>query len=145
MTASLPNSRDTALQDRARRVIPNGMWGHIATRSIAPGYPQFFSRADGCRVWDADGNEYIDFMCAWGPNVLGYHHEAVDAAALAQLQVVDSGNGPTETLVWLPPVMQGVFSLNGSDRVQSCVRPSVVAVSLATGRYGDLRIRSRTR
>ena len=53
--------------------------------------------------------------------------------------------GRGEALVWLPPVMQGVFSLNGSDRVRSCVRPSVVAASLAAGRYGDLRIRSRTR
>ena len=129
MTASLVNSRDIALQDRARRVIPNGMWGHMATRSIAPGYPQFFSRADGCRVWDADGNEYIDFMCAWGPNVLGYHHEAVDAAALAQLRVVDSGNGPTETLVELAEELTAtldhadwcLFQKNGTDATTACI------------------------
>jgi signal transduction histidine kinase len=48
-----------------------------------------------------DGNEYIDFMCAWGPNVLGYKHPQVQAAALAQMAAVDAGNGPTEVLVEL--------------------------------------------
>ncbi|ESW61752.1 MAG: glutamate-1-semialdehyde 2,1-aminomutase [Rhodobacter sp. CACIA14H1] len=129
MTAPLGNSRDQALQDRARHVIPNGMWGHMATRAITPGYPQFFSRADGCRVWDADGNGYIDFMCAWGPNVLGYHHPEVDAAALRQLQVVDSGNGPTETLVELAETLTPtlahadwcLFQKNGTDATTACV------------------------
>lgn len=129
MQAPLGNSRDLALIDRARHIIPNGMWGHMATRAITSGYPQFFSRADGCRVWDADGNEYIDFMCAWGPNVLGYRHPKVEAAALAQLQVVDSGNGPTETLVELAELLTStldhadwcLFQKNGSDATTACV------------------------
>lgn len=129
MTAPLSNSRDLALLDRARQVIPNGMWGHMATRMIAPGYPQFFSRADGCRVWDVDGNEYIDFMCAWGPNLLGYHHPRVEAAAQAQLKMVDSGNGPTETLVELAELMTAtldhadwcMFQKNGTDATTACV------------------------
>ena len=78
MSRDLPNSKDTELLQRARKVVPNGVWGHMATRGIGPGYPQFFSRSEGCRVWDVDGNEYIDFMCAWGPNVLGYKHAEVD-------------------------------------------------------------------
>ena len=148
MNAPLGNSRDLALQDRARHVIPNGMWGHMATRSIAPGYPQFFSRADGCRVWDADGNEYIDFMCAWGPNVLGYHHPAVDAAAAEQLRVVDSGNGPTETLVELAETLTStldhadwcLFEKNGSDATTACVTIARTAtgkrkVIMAKGAY----------
>jgi glutamate-1-semialdehyde 2,1-aminomutase len=129
MTAPLANSRDLALLDRARQVIPNGMWGHMATRMIAPGYPQFFARADGCRVWDVDGNDYIDFMCAWGPNVLGYHHPRVEAAALAQLKAVDSGNGPTETTVELAELMTAtldhadwcMFQKNGTDATTACV------------------------
>lgn len=129
MTALLGNSRDAALVERARHIIPNGMWGHMATRAIASGYPQFFSRADGCRVWDVDGNEYIDFMCAWGPNVLGYHHPEVDAAALAQLAKVDSGNGPTETLVEFAELLTQtidhadwcLFQKNGTDATTACV------------------------
>lgn len=129
MTVSLPNSRDTALIDRARQVIPNGMWGHMATRSIGPGYPQFFAKSDGCRVWDVDGNEYIDFMCAWGPNVLGYRHAEVDAAALSQLDKGDIGNGPTELVVQLAECLVdtldhadwAMFQKNGTDATTTCV------------------------
>ena len=122
-------TRDAALLERARHVIPNGMWGHMATRAIAPGYPQFFDRAEGCRVWDVDGREYIDFMCAWGPNVLGYRHPQVEAAAQAQLARVDSGNGPTETLVELAELLTNtldhadwaMFQKNGTDATTTCV------------------------
>lgn len=98
MNVSLLNSRDAALLGRAQRVVPGGVWGHMATRAIGPGYPQFFARSEGCRVWDVDGNEYVDFMCAWGPNLLGYHHPVVDAAALEQMKAADIGNGPTEKM-----------------------------------------------
>lgn len=129
MSVDLLNSRDTELLSRARRVVPNGVWGHMATRSIGPGYPQFFSRADGCRVWDADGNEYIDFMCAWGPNVLGYGHAEVNAAAQAQITKGDIGNGPTEVMVELAELLVdtidhadwALFQKNGSDATTVCV------------------------
>jgi len=129
MTHHLPNSHDLALQARASQVIPNGMWGHMATRSIAAGYPQFFASADGCRVKDVDGNEYIDFMCAWGPNVLGYKHPQVQVAALAQMAAVDSGNGPTEVVVELAETLVStldfadwaMFQKNGTDATTACV------------------------
>ncbi|MDB5657390.1 MAG: aminotransferase class-III family protein [Cypionkella sp.] len=129
MSLDLPNSRDTELLSRARRVVPNGIWGHMATRSIGPGYPQFFSRAEGCRVWDADGNEYVDFMCAWGPNVLGYGHPEVNAAAQAQIAKGDIGNGPTEVMVELAELLVDtidhadwtLFQKNGSDATTVCV------------------------
>jgi glutamate-1-semialdehyde 2,1-aminomutase len=129
MTSSLPNSRDAALLQRARHVVPNGVWGHMATRSIGPDYPQFFARSEGCRVWDVDDNEYIDFMCAWGPNVLGYKHPEVDRAALAQLERGDIGNGPTEVMVELAELLVGtvahadwaMFQKNGTDATTTCV------------------------
>ncbi len=119
----LPNSRDTELLTRARAVVPNGVWGHMATRGIGPGYPQFFQRADGCRVWDVDGNEYIDFMCAWGPNILGYGHKEVNAAAFAEIAKGDIGNGPGEVMVQLAELLTdtidhadwALFQKNGTD------------------------------
>lgn len=138
MTISLKNSRDAELLARAQRVVPNGVWGHMATRSIAPGYPQFFSKSDGCRVWDADGNEYIDFMCAWGPNVLGYKHPDVDGAALARMKQGDIGNGPTEVMVELAELLVdtidhadwALFQKNGTDATTA----SVTIARAATGR-----------
>ncbi|EXL10537.1 aminotransferase class III-fold pyridoxal phosphate-dependent enzyme [Aquamicrobium defluvii] len=123
------NSRDGALLERAEKVIPNGVWGHMATRVIGPGYPQFFSKSDGCRVWDADGNEYIDFMCAWGPNLLGYRHAGIDEAALAQIRNGDIANGPSELMVDLAELLVdtidyaewAMFQKNGTDATTACV------------------------
>ena len=48
-------------------------------------YPQYFSRGEGCRLWDVDGREYIDFMCAWGPMVLGYRVTHEEQTPLTQV------------------------------------------------------------
>ena len=46
------------------------MWGHMDTKRMPQGFPQFFSEARGARLRDADGNEYLDFMCSFGPMIL---------------------------------------------------------------------------
>jgi glutamate-1-semialdehyde aminotransferase len=48
---------DTELRARAQRVTPGGMTGYLNAAYLAPGYPQLFQRAEGCRLWDADGRE----------------------------------------------------------------------------------------
>ena len=72
---------DRQLRERARAVIPGGMYGHQAAPGAA--YPQFMRGGRGARVWDVDGNEYVDLMCSYGPVVLGHQHPAVEAAARA--------------------------------------------------------------
>src|SRR5260221_14719497 len=59
------NTKDLELRERAQKVIPGGMYGHQSTVLLPDGYPQFFARAEGTRLWDADGNSYIDYMCAY--------------------------------------------------------------------------------
>jgi len=64
---------------RAQKLIAGGSQG---TR--CPTYPEFpiyFARAKGCRMWDVDGNEYIDLLCSIGPIILGYAYDRVDRAA----------------------------------------------------------------
>ena len=73
------------LFDRASAVIPGGIYGHVSPALLEPGAsPYFATRADGCHYWDVDDNRYVDFMCGYGPIVLGHGHaeveEAVDAA-----------------------------------------------------------------
>lgn len=63
-------SADAALRERAAAVIPGGMYGHESTALLPSEFPQFFARAKGARLWDADDNEYVDLMCAYGPNLL---------------------------------------------------------------------------
>lgn len=126
---SLINSKDQLLRERAASVIPSGMWGHMATRYLGSAYPQFFERADGCRVWDVDGREYIDLMCSWGPNILGHHHQAVEAAAERQRRLGDAMNGPGEVLVELAELLVktvahadwAMLQKNGTDATTACV------------------------
>ena len=84
MRSNILGPVDAALRERAMRVIPSGMYGHQHARGLPPGYPQFYERGKGCHVWDVDGRRYIDFMCSWGPIVLGHRHAGVDAAAARQ-------------------------------------------------------------
>ena len=125
----IETDRDQALRARARRVVPGGMWGHQNAGRLPAAYPQFFRSAEGCRITDADGREYIDFMCAWGPMVLGYGDPDVERAAEAQGRMGDSLNGPTERLVELaelavdivPHADWAMFQKNGTDATTTCV------------------------
>ena len=71
---------DQNLRMRAQRVIPGGMYGHLRADRLPSGYPQFFERAEGCHLWDVDGRRYVDFMCSWGPIVVGHQHPEVNEA-----------------------------------------------------------------
>lgn len=121
-------SADAALRTRARAVIPGAMWGHMNAARLPAAYPQYFSRASGCRLWDADGREYIDYMCAYGPMVLGYRDPEVEAAAARQRELGDMFNGPSERLVELAELMVGtvahadwaMFQKNGTDATTTC-------------------------
>src|SRR5437773_2171052 len=76
-----------ALFKRAAKIIPGGSQT-TSKRAIhyAPGaYPIYASRARGCRIWDVDGNEYVDYVNGLGPISLGYGYPAVDEAIRAQL------------------------------------------------------------
>lgn len=120
---------DGALRARAAQVIPGGMWGHQNVTRLPAGYPQYFSRAEGCRTWDADGREYIDFICGWGPMILGYNDADVEAAASDQRGRGDAMNGPSERLVELaelvvdtvPHADWAMFSKNGTDATTACI------------------------
>lgn len=125
----LVNSIDTALRNRAQQVVPGGMWGHMKARLLGKSYPQFFKRADGCKIWDVDGNEYVDLMCSWGPIVLGHHHTVVDQAFAAQMERGDTMNGPAEVMVELAELLVStiahadwaMFQKNGTDATTACL------------------------
>ena len=129
---------DQALRQRARRVVPGGMTGHLNAAALPSGYPQFFLRGQGCRLWDVDGREFIDFMCAWGPNLLGYQHPEVEAAAQAQAVLGDCLNGPSARFVELAEATVDTFAhadwvlfqKNGTD----ATTVALMVARAATGR-----------
>lgn len=129
---------DAALRARAARVVPGGLWGHMNAANLPPAFPQYFSGGSGARVRDADGNEYIDFICGYGPIILGHGDGEVDAAAAAAGGGGALLNGPTEATVELAEVLVEVipaadwamFQKNGADATTTCV----TVARAATGR-----------
>ena len=139
---------DTALRERARAVIPGGMYGHLSVNALPAEYPQFYQRAEGAHVWDVDGNEYVDFMCSFGPILLGHQHPKVEQAAAAQRALGNTMPGPGAVMVELAELLTGrvahadwaIFAKNGTDATTVSLmvaraasgRPTVLA---ATGAY----------
>jgi glutamate-1-semialdehyde 2,1-aminomutase len=127
--AAAAATRDAVLRERARRVIPGGMYGHQNAARLPPGIPQFMERGRGARVWDVDGREYIDFVCSYGPIVLGHAHPGVEAAAERQRALGDCQNGPSPRMVELAEVLVAtiphadwaMFAKNGTDATTLCV------------------------
>ena len=117
------NSADRALRERAEAVIPGGMYGHQGVGLLPDDYPQFYSRGEGARLWDADGRELLDFMCAYGPNLFGYGHPGINAAFVRQMEIGDTLTGPTALMVELAEAFTGMvghadwamFCKNGTD------------------------------
>ncbi len=120
---SARNNRDQALRERAAAVIPGGMYGHQSVGLLPDDYPQFFSHGEGAYLWDVDGARYLDLMCAYGPNLLGYADKRVDDAAIAQMRKGDPLTGPGELMVELAERMVemvahadwAMFCKNGTD------------------------------
>ena len=127
-----PLAQSQAWLERAKKVIPG------CAQTFSKGYTQyvqgvapiFLQRGKGCRAWDVDGNEYIDYVQGLLPNILGYAHEQVNAAAAAQFAEGHSFSLPhplevqlAERLTRLVPCAEMVrFGKNGSDATSGAVR-----------------------
>ncbi len=128
------------LFEEAKKYVPNGIYGPRTPTFLTFGsYPAFIKRGEGCRIWDVDGNEFIDYMCSFGTNLLGLKHPKVEAAAKKQMENADCFTLPSDQ--WLPMAkkMTGtihngdwcVFGKNGSD-----VTSYAIAVArVYTGRW----------
>ena len=128
----------SGLMERARAVIPGGMYGHMANTSLPENYPQFLTRAEGARVWDHDHRPLVDLMSAFGANLLGYRHPGVEAAAAAQAALGDTMSAPGTVMVDLCERLVGMIAgsawampcKNGTDATSM----ALVVARKATGR-----------
>ena len=78
-------SKSEALFAEAQKYIPGGVNSPVRSFKSVGGTPPFIARGKGSRVWDVDGNEYIDYLGSWGPLVLGHSHPVICAALEQQL------------------------------------------------------------
>jgi len=136
--------------EKAQKLVPNGIFGPRNPNFMVPGaYPCFFREGKGGRAIDVDGNEYIDFMCAFGANLLGYRHPKVDEAVHKQQS--ESGGlmtMPMDRWVELaeyitdhtPSADFVIFAKNGSDVTTWCTNVARVhtrrqKILMAMGSY----------
>lgn len=132
MNTSSRYRRSMALLARAEKVIPLGSQTFSKSRILYPlgEAPLFLVRGEGGRVWDVDGNEYVDLVCALLPVVLGYCDPDVDAAIAAQLKngiifslATELEVQLAEKLVEIIPCAEMVrFGKNGSDATTAAIR-----------------------
>lgn len=124
--------------ERAARVIPGGIYGSKSPGFLVPGhFPYYLEGASGCRIRDVDGNEYIDYLCGYGSQIVGYGNPAVDKPAMEQIAKGDLLNQPHPVMVELAERLVAtvagmdwaVFSKNGTDM-------TTLAVSLARAETG---------
>ncbi len=134
---TMDTSRSRELYQRARNVIPKGVSGHYGY-AVTDTSPVFFESSNGSRFTDVDGNTYIDWMCAYGPMILGYNHPAVEQAAARQLAAGNTVSLAAPVLVdlaeQLVDLVTGVdWALFGKNGADSTILAVMIARA-ATGR-----------
>lgn len=130
-TYEYPKSR--AAFERACKLIPSGIYGHQgpAEGCYVPvsAFPFYASRAQGSYLWDLDGNRFIDYMGAYGPNVLGYNDPDVDEAAARQRAVCDCTTLPHPVMIDFADLLVDTvacadwafFAKNGNDATSGAI------------------------
>ncbi|MBF6464447.1 glutamate-1-semialdehyde 2,1-aminomutase [Nocardia beijingensis] len=129
------------LFDRASSVIPGGVNSPVRAFRSVGGTPRFIASADGCTLVDADGNEYVDLVCSWGPMILGHAHPAVVEAVRRAASGGLSFGAPTEAEIELAEeIVRRVAPVERVRLVNSGTEATMSAVRLARGYTGRTKI-----
>ena len=135
------SARSRRLFERARRVIPGGVNSPVRAFGSVGGTPRFIERAKGARVWDADGNELIDYVGSWGPMILGHADPGVLREVRRALSSGTSFGAPSELETELARrVVEAVPSVERVRFVSSGTEATMSALRLARAATGRPRI-----
>ena len=118
------------LFERAKKVLPGGVNSPVRAYRAVGMAPRFITRADGAYIYDEDGKKYIDYVCSWGPMILGHNHPVIREAVERAVQDGLSFGAPTrrevdiaELMVELVPGIEMVRMVNsGTEAVMSALR-----------------------
>ena len=119
-----------ALFKQSKTYFPGGVNSPVRAFKSVEGSPLFIKKGDGCRIWDEDNNEFIDFCCSWGPLILGHNHPAVYQKVVETLQNGSSFGAPTrlenelaELILSRNPFIDKLrFTSSGTEAVMSALR-----------------------
>ncbi|MCL5780089.1 MAG: glutamate-1-semialdehyde 2,1-aminomutase [Firmicutes bacterium] len=128
-----PNyQKSKELFEQAQMVIPGGVNSPVRAFKSVGMTPPFIARANGCRLWDMDGNEYIDYVGSWGPLILGHRHPAVIHAIQRCLERGTTYGAPTDLEVTLAQmVVEALPSVEMVRMVNSGTEATMSALRLA--------------
>ena len=123
-------TRSEELFERAVKCIPGGVNSPVRAYMAVDETPRFIARADGCKIYDVDGNEYTDYICSWGPMILGHNHPAIREAVIKASENGLSYGAATEREVEMAeficeniPHVDMIRMVNsGTEAVMSAVR-----------------------
>jgi glutamate-1-semialdehyde 2,1-aminomutase len=132
-----------ALFQRAQQVIPGGVNSPVRAFGSVGGNPPFIARGEGARLYDIDGNEYIDYVGSWGPLLLGHCHPAIMDAVRRALETGASFGAPTEREVEMAEAIRdAVPSMEMVRLVNSGTEATMSAIRVARGFTGrDLTVK----
>jgi glutamate-1-semialdehyde 2,1-aminomutase len=130
-------SRSEELFCRAQEIIPGGVNSPVRAFRSVGGNPPFIARGQGSHIWDADGNEYIDYVGSWGPLLLGHRHPDVLDALERALAIGTSFGAPTAQEVEMAEaICDAVPSIEMVRLVSSGTEATMSAIRVARGFTG---------
>jgi len=125
-------TRSQQLYQEACKYMPGGVNSPVRAFRAVGGTPLYIQRGRGSRIWDVDGNEFIDYVCSWGPLILGHAHPEVVAAAKSAAELGTSFGAPTEVSVRLAKaICEALPSVDMVRMVNSGTEAAMSAIRLA--------------
>ena len=137
----MTEQKSQELFDKAKRYIPGGVNSPVRAFGAVGGVPRFIDRAEGSHIWDVDGNEFIDYVCSWGPGILGHAHpRVIDAVKKACDKGLTYG-APTEKEVEMAELLSEMIPSMAISRLVSSGTEAVMsAIRVARGFTGRDKI-----
>ena len=132
--------RSAALFRRAQRVMPGGVNSPVRAFQAVGGTPRFMARGKGAFIYDADGREYVDLVCSWGPLLLGHAHPVVIEAVGRQIALGTSYGTPTEPEAELAEEIVGRTPVEKVRLVSSGTEATMSAIRLARAATGRTKV-----
>src|ERR1700682_2632871 len=133
----MDHSKSEALFTHAQKLIPGGVNSPVRAFRSVGGTPPFIARGEGSHIFDIDGNEYIDYVCSWGPLILGHRPPTVIEALRDVLEIGTSFAPPTSREVELSQaICEAVPSIEMVRLVNSGTEATMSALRLARGFTG---------
>jgi len=130
-------AKSQSLYQRALKIIPGGVNSPVRACKSVGADPLFIERGEGCMIYDADGNRFIDYVGSWGPLILGHRHPAVMEAIISVLERGTSFGAPTDLEIELAQmVIDAVDSVDVVRMVNSGTEATMSAIRLARGATG---------